>query len=218
MINMFIILTVLVVSRLNTYIRYHQIINFTCIPYGTSKKKPIATTKQKVSKNILKKSLAENGACACLATCESLLPTRKYAEELSPASATLFLTFLTMTYYSVTEYLTVSGLTEPNLILTYSLRGYNPPWQDKHGMGKHGCRSEAAGCVAFAVVAGIEWEVERGYYTPSLALSDPFPSARLHLLKVPQPSQIVPKVTDQGFRHVSLWGHFTFSSSRAITV
>lgn len=135
----------------------------------TPKKSPIATTKKKVSKNVLQKSLAENGVCACLATRESLLPTMKYAKELSLAIVILFLTFLTLTYFSVTKYLTVSGLREQSLILAYSLRGYNPPWQEKYGMRKHGGRSEAAGCVARSVVAGIEQEVEQGYYTPSLA-------------------------------------------------
>lgn len=61
-----------------------------------------------------------------------------YAKELSLAVATLFLTFLTMTYFAVTKYLTRSGLREQSLILAYSLRGYNPPWQEKYGMRKYG--------------------------------------------------------------------------------
>lgn len=37
-----------------------------------------------------------------------------------------------------------------------------------------------------------EQEVRTGYKTPRLFFNDLFPLARLHLLKVPQPSQIVP--------------------------
>lgn len=125
-----------------------------------------------------------------------MLQTIKYAKELSLAIAVIFLTFLTVIYFAVTKYLTRSGRRNEVLLWLTVRGGYSPSWQGKQVPG-----NQAAGRVAFAV-ANTEQEVERGYCTPSPALT--FPSARVHLLQVPQPSQKVPKATCQ----VSLWGTF----------
>lgn len=81
-----------------------------------------------MNKNILKKALTENGVCMCLATCESTLQTVNHAKELSLTTSVIFLTFLTVTYFAVTDYLTRSSLREQSFPLAFSLRGYNPSW------------------------------------------------------------------------------------------
>lgn len=53
-------------------------------------------------------------------------------------------------------------------------------------------------------------EVESGYTNSKPSPSEPLPSARLHLLNVPQLSQIVQPAGDQAFKYMNLWVHLTF--------
>lgn len=78
-------------------------------------------------------------------------------------------------------------------------------------------RSEAACLIASIGRKQREQEVEIGYKPSSPTYSNPLPPARLHLLKVPahllkvpQPFKITPPSGDRVFKHVILWGHFSF--------
>lgn len=76
-----------------------------------------------------------------------------------------------------------------------SLRGYSPSRQGMHG--SWGVR---------LMVLNKRAEGSLSYQTSTLASSDSLPPARLHLLKVPQPSKTVPPAGDQVFRHRGLPG------------
>lgn len=71
-------------------------------------------------------------------------------------------------------------------------------------------RSEAACLIASIGRKQRKQEVEIVYKPSSPTYSNPLPPARLHLLKVPQPFKIMPPSGDQVFKHVILWGHFSF--------
>lgn len=49
-------------------------------------------------------------------------------------------------------------------------------------------------------------------------LSDPLPPIRTHLLKVLQTSQIVTPTGNQVFKHINLWGHFTWKREQEMTL
>lgn len=49
-------------------------------------------------------------------------------------------------------------------------------------------------------------EVESGYTNSKPSPREPLPSAKLHLLNVPQPSQIVQPAGDQALKYMNLWG------------
>lgn len=82
--------------------------------------------------------------------------------------------------------------------------------QRRHGgssrdMGGH----RSMRLVGYIVSAGrrmepIEEDVRPNYKLSKVAPHDSFPSVRLHLLKFPVPSQIVPQLDDQVLKHTSI--------------